>query len=44
MKHGANQRKSSKVQVKDIDADKDLEVVNYWIYSPKPQDVDFASF
>ena len=31
-------------KVKDIDADKDLEVVNYWIYSPKPQDIDFASF
>ena len=31
-------KQSSKV--KDIDADKDLEVVNYWIYSPKPQDVD----
>lgn len=41
-------RKSKEVKqsskVKDIDADKDLEVVNYWIYSPKPQDVDFASF
>lgn len=35
-------KQSSKV--KDIDADKDLEVVNYWIYSPKPQDIDFASF
>ena len=41
-------RKSEEVnqssKVKDIDADKDLEVVNYWIYSPKPQDIDFASF
>ncbi|MEB5793380.1 AAA family ATPase [Staphylococcus hominis] len=41
-------RKSKEIKqsskVKDIDADKDLEVVNYWIYSPKPQDVDFASF
>ena len=38
-------RKSKEIKqsskVKDIDADKDLEVVNYWIYSPKPQDVDF---
>ncbi|MCI2898952.1 AAA family ATPase [Staphylococcus hominis] len=41
-------RKSKEIKqsskVKDIDADKDLEVVNYWIYSPKPQDIDFASF